>query len=67
TRAPQRNIDGWVARKRPGTVSAAAAERARQAAEDASGGAATAREGEPLHGDAETVGERSGAGDTASE
>jgi bifunctional UDP-N-acetylglucosamine pyrophosphorylase / glucosamine-1-phosphate N-acetyltransferase len=27
TRAPQRNIEGWVARKRPGTKSAAAAER----------------------------------------
>ena len=67
TRAPQRNIDGWVARKRPGTVSAAAAERARQAAEGASGGAAAAREGEPIHGGAETVGEPSGAGDTATE
>ncbi len=29
TRAQQRNIEGWVAMKRPGTVSAAAAERAR--------------------------------------
>jgi bifunctional UDP-N-acetylglucosamine pyrophosphorylase/glucosamine-1-phosphate N-acetyltransferase len=28
TRAPQRNIDGWVARARPGTVSAEAAEKA---------------------------------------
>src|SRR4029453_11309166 len=28
TRAPQRNIEGWVARKRPGTVSAEAAARA---------------------------------------
>ncbi|MEV6345724.1 bifunctional UDP-N-acetylglucosamine diphosphorylase/glucosamine-1-phosphate N-acetyltransferase GlmU [Actinoplanes sp. NPDC051851] len=28
TRAQQRNIEGWVARKRPGTVSAEAAERA---------------------------------------
>ncbi|MBG0561571.1 bifunctional UDP-N-acetylglucosamine diphosphorylase/glucosamine-1-phosphate N-acetyltransferase GlmU [Actinoplanes aureus] len=28
TRAQQRNIEGWVARKRPGTVSAAAAEAA---------------------------------------
>jgi bifunctional UDP-N-acetylglucosamine pyrophosphorylase/glucosamine-1-phosphate N-acetyltransferase len=32
TRAPQRNIEGWVERKRPGTVSA---EAARQAEEDA--------------------------------
>ncbi|MCA2213850.1 bifunctional UDP-N-acetylglucosamine diphosphorylase/glucosamine-1-phosphate N-acetyltransferase GlmU [Jidongwangia harbinensis] len=28
TRAPQRNIEGWTARKRPGTVSAEAAEQA---------------------------------------
>jgi bifunctional UDP-N-acetylglucosamine pyrophosphorylase/glucosamine-1-phosphate N-acetyltransferase len=28
TRAPQRNVEGWTARKRPGTVSAEAAERA---------------------------------------
>jgi bifunctional UDP-N-acetylglucosamine pyrophosphorylase/glucosamine-1-phosphate N-acetyltransferase len=29
-RARQRNVEGWVERKRPGTASAAAAERARQ-------------------------------------
>ncbi|SCL44897.1 bifunctional UDP-N-acetylglucosamine pyrophosphorylase / Glucosamine-1-phosphate N-acetyltransferase [Micromonospora eburnea] len=46
TRASQRNIDGWVARKRPGTVSAEAAERAQRAAEDASGGAWAASEGD---------------------
>ncbi|PRY28403.1 bifunctional UDP-N-acetylglucosamine diphosphorylase/glucosamine-1-phosphate N-acetyltransferase GlmU [Pseudosporangium ferrugineum] len=28
TRAPQRNVEGWTARKRPGTVSADAAEKA---------------------------------------
>ena len=28
TRAPQRNVEGWTARRRPGTVSADAAERA---------------------------------------
>jgi bifunctional UDP-N-acetylglucosamine pyrophosphorylase/glucosamine-1-phosphate N-acetyltransferase len=32
TRAPQRNIEGWVARRRPGTKSAEAAERAADAA-----------------------------------
>ena len=32
TRAPQRNIEGWVARKRPGTKSAAAADRAAETA-----------------------------------
>jgi bifunctional UDP-N-acetylglucosamine pyrophosphorylase/glucosamine-1-phosphate N-acetyltransferase len=31
TRAPQRNVEGWTARRRPGTVSAAAAERAEAA------------------------------------
>ncbi|MEU3453795.1 bifunctional UDP-N-acetylglucosamine diphosphorylase/glucosamine-1-phosphate N-acetyltransferase GlmU [Micromonospora sp. NPDC006766] len=46
TRAPQRSIDGWVARKRPGTVSAEASERAQRAGEDASGGAGAAREGD---------------------
>lgn len=46
TRAPQRNIDGWVARKRPGTVSAAAAERARLAVEGASDQSAAASEGD---------------------
>lgn len=30
TRAPQRNVEGWTARRRPGTVSAEAAERAQQ-------------------------------------
>ena len=43
TRAPQRNIDGWVARKRAGTASAAAAERAHAAGQGASGGAVAAR------------------------
>jgi bifunctional UDP-N-acetylglucosamine pyrophosphorylase/glucosamine-1-phosphate N-acetyltransferase len=28
TRAPQRNVEGWTARRRAGTVSAAAAEKA---------------------------------------
>ncbi len=38
TRAPQRSIEGWVARRRAGTASAEAAERAlRAAAEDAPG------------------------------
>jgi bifunctional UDP-N-acetylglucosamine pyrophosphorylase/glucosamine-1-phosphate N-acetyltransferase len=30
TRAPQRNVDGWTVRRRPGTVSAEAAERAQK-------------------------------------
>ena len=55
TRAPQRNIEGWVLRNRPGTVSARAAEQARGVAEDASGGSTAASEGEAIHGGAETV------------
>nr|WP_091673467.1 bifunctional UDP-N-acetylglucosamine diphosphorylase/glucosamine-1-phosphate N-acetyltransferase GlmU [Micromonospora auratinigra] len=43
TRAPQRSIDGWVARKRAGTASA---EAARRAAEGASDGAGAASEGD---------------------
>jgi len=35
TRAAQRNVEGWTQRRRPGTVSAAAAERAAAAAERA--------------------------------
>ncbi|BCJ58676.1 bifunctional UDP-N-acetylglucosamine diphosphorylase/glucosamine-1-phosphate N-acetyltransferase GlmU [Micromonospora endophytica] len=64
TRAPQRNIDGWVARKRPGTVSAQAAERAVQSA---SSEGSAAREGEAIHGTAESVGTAAEAGDTATE
>ncbi|SCG41182.1 bifunctional UDP-N-acetylglucosamine diphosphorylase/glucosamine-1-phosphate N-acetyltransferase GlmU [Micromonospora halophytica] len=63
TRAPQRSIEGWVARKRPGTASAAAAQRAQSAPGDAS----AAREGEAIHEGAETVGGPSSAGDTATE
>jgi len=37
TRAPQRNVAGWTARKRPGTVSDEAAKRALAAAEDDGG------------------------------
>ncbi|WP_250003244.1 bifunctional UDP-N-acetylglucosamine diphosphorylase/glucosamine-1-phosphate N-acetyltransferase GlmU [Actinoplanes sp. M2I2] len=41
TRAPQRNVEGWVARRRAGTASAAAAERA-LAEKDADGEVSTA-------------------------
>jgi bifunctional UDP-N-acetylglucosamine pyrophosphorylase/glucosamine-1-phosphate N-acetyltransferase len=67
TRAPQRNIDGWVARKRAGTASAGAAERARKGDEGASAPVVGASEGEAIHGDAEAVSQASGAGDTATE
>ncbi|MEU8296576.1 bifunctional UDP-N-acetylglucosamine diphosphorylase/glucosamine-1-phosphate N-acetyltransferase GlmU [Micromonospora sp. NPDC048909] len=67
TRAPQRNVEGWVARKRPGTVSAAAAERALRAAEGAPDEARLASDSEAIHGDAETVGGASATGDTATE
>ncbi|MEU6076998.1 bifunctional UDP-N-acetylglucosamine diphosphorylase/glucosamine-1-phosphate N-acetyltransferase GlmU [Micromonospora sp. NPDC047074] len=67
TRAPQRNIDGWVARKRAGTVSAEAATRAGTAGQGASAPASGASEGEAIHGDAEAVRSASGPGDTATE
>ncbi|GGO03582.1 bifunctional UDP-N-acetylglucosamine diphosphorylase/glucosamine-1-phosphate N-acetyltransferase GlmU [Micromonospora parathelypteridis] len=67
TRAPQRNIEGWVARKRPGTVSAAAAERALRGAEGASEVTGAASDSEAMHGVAETVGGASGTGDTATD
>jgi bifunctional UDP-N-acetylglucosamine pyrophosphorylase/glucosamine-1-phosphate N-acetyltransferase len=35
TRAPQRNVEGWTARRRPGTVSAEAAQKAAAAAQKA--------------------------------
>ncbi|MEU1888669.1 bifunctional UDP-N-acetylglucosamine diphosphorylase/glucosamine-1-phosphate N-acetyltransferase GlmU [Micromonospora sp. WMMD987] len=55
TRAPQRNIEGWVLRNRAGTVSARAAEQARAAAEGASDGSPSTSEGEAIHGGAEAV------------
>ncbi|MDW5326442.1 bifunctional UDP-N-acetylglucosamine diphosphorylase/glucosamine-1-phosphate N-acetyltransferase GlmU [Plantactinospora sp. KLBMP9567] len=60
TRAQQRNIDGWVLRRRAGTKSAAAAERAGQ-------GAPGASEGEPLHGGSVAGEGRPASGDTATE
>ncbi|MFG1914288.1 bifunctional UDP-N-acetylglucosamine diphosphorylase/glucosamine-1-phosphate N-acetyltransferase GlmU [Micromonospora sp. NPDC048898] len=67
TRSPQRNIEGWVARKRAGTISAAAAERAVRGAEGASEVARPASDSEAIHGVTETVGGASGTGDTATE
>ncbi|MEU7750995.1 bifunctional UDP-N-acetylglucosamine diphosphorylase/glucosamine-1-phosphate N-acetyltransferase GlmU [Micromonospora sp. NPDC049101] len=67
TRSPQRNIEGWVARKRAGTISAAAAERAVRGAEGASEVARAASDSEAIHGVTETVGGASGTGDTATE
>jgi bifunctional UDP-N-acetylglucosamine pyrophosphorylase/glucosamine-1-phosphate N-acetyltransferase len=63
-RGQQRNVEGWVLRKRPGTAAAEAAGRAR---EGAPGGAAAAREGERIHGGQDAVGGPVNAGDTATE
>ncbi|MEO3742567.1 bifunctional UDP-N-acetylglucosamine diphosphorylase/glucosamine-1-phosphate N-acetyltransferase GlmU [Plantactinospora sp. B5E13] len=60
TRAPQRNVEGWVLRRRAGTRSAEAAERAVRQAGDAS-------EGEALHGPSVAGGIDPAAGDTATE
>ncbi|ROT32061.1 bifunctional UDP-N-acetylglucosamine diphosphorylase/glucosamine-1-phosphate N-acetyltransferase GlmU [Micromonospora sp. HM5-17] len=60
TRAPQRNVEGWVLRRRAGTRSAAAAERAAQEA-------ASASEGEGIHEASDAGGTDRPAGDTATE
>jgi bifunctional UDP-N-acetylglucosamine pyrophosphorylase/glucosamine-1-phosphate N-acetyltransferase len=49
-RARQRNIEGWVARKRPGTTSAQAAERAVAGATDHTADASTEDDGEVAGG-----------------
>jgi bifunctional UDP-N-acetylglucosamine pyrophosphorylase / glucosamine-1-phosphate N-acetyltransferase len=59
-RGRQRNIDGWVARRRAGTRSAEAAERAQAAAGDAS-------QGEAIHAEADAGGGGPAKGDTAAE
>jgi bifunctional UDP-N-acetylglucosamine pyrophosphorylase/glucosamine-1-phosphate N-acetyltransferase len=63
SRARQRNIDGWVARKRPGTAAAAAAE-ASQAATAATSleQPVTTGEREESHGGLGTVGDASPTG-----
>ncbi|MFI7575079.1 bifunctional UDP-N-acetylglucosamine diphosphorylase/glucosamine-1-phosphate N-acetyltransferase GlmU [Micromonospora sp. NPDC049497] len=66
-RARQRNIEGWVVKRRAGTAAAEAAERARRGGEGASNPGLTASEGEAIHGDTEAVGPASGAGDTATD
>lgn len=60
TRAQQRNVEGWVQRRRSGTASAEAAERAHAAAVGAS-------RGEAPHEEAEAAGIGPGARDTATE
>ncbi|MDG4793407.1 bifunctional UDP-N-acetylglucosamine diphosphorylase/glucosamine-1-phosphate N-acetyltransferase GlmU [Micromonospora sp. WMMD1082] len=66
-RARQRNIEGWVLKRRAGTAAAEAAERAGRTAEGASNSRPTASEGEAIHGTAESVGGAPGAGDTATD
>jgi bifunctional UDP-N-acetylglucosamine pyrophosphorylase / glucosamine-1-phosphate N-acetyltransferase len=60
TRAPQRNVEGWVLRKRSGTRSAEAAGRALEAAADPA-------EGERVHEVGDTVKAVPTSGDTATE
>ncbi|MEV4713667.1 bifunctional UDP-N-acetylglucosamine diphosphorylase/glucosamine-1-phosphate N-acetyltransferase GlmU [Micromonospora sp. NPDC049374] len=67
TRAPQRSVEGWVARKRAGTASAEAAERALRGTQGAPAATSSASEGEAIHGTAESVGGTPGPGDTATE
>ncbi|MEH1016713.1 bifunctional UDP-N-acetylglucosamine diphosphorylase/glucosamine-1-phosphate N-acetyltransferase GlmU [Micromonospora sp. CPCC 206060] len=75
-RARQRNIEGWVRKRRAGTAAAEAAQRAEaaghgaepagavQSASDRAGGA---REGEAIHGDGEAVSPAPTTGDTATD
>ncbi|WP_373293098.1 bifunctional UDP-N-acetylglucosamine diphosphorylase/glucosamine-1-phosphate N-acetyltransferase GlmU [Micromonospora sonchi] len=63
-RARQRNIEGWVLKRRAGTASAEAAERASQSA---SPKGSAASEGEAIHGVGEPMGPAAEAGDTATE
>lgn len=65
-RARQRNIEGWVRKRRAGTAAAEAAQRAERV-QTASGTAGGASEGEPMHGDADTVRPAPATGDTATE
>ncbi|GAB2925797.1 bifunctional UDP-N-acetylglucosamine diphosphorylase/glucosamine-1-phosphate N-acetyltransferase GlmU [Micromonospora polyrhachis] len=69
TRASQRNVEGWVARRRAGTKSAEAAEAAltRQEAELARQRAVDASQGEAFHGLGDTAGYDADPGDTATE
>ncbi|WP_232534236.1 bifunctional UDP-N-acetylglucosamine diphosphorylase/glucosamine-1-phosphate N-acetyltransferase GlmU [Plantactinospora sp. KBS50] len=78
TRAPQRNIEGWVTRRRAGTRSAAAAERAlaesagrRPGADGAPAGRGPGAEdgssGEQAHEDAQAGGRQADARDTPTE
>jgi bifunctional UDP-N-acetylglucosamine pyrophosphorylase/glucosamine-1-phosphate N-acetyltransferase len=52
TRSPQRNVEGWTARRRPGTVSAAAAEKAAAEAAPEKPGADEAAAAKPEAGTA---------------
>ncbi|HEX2772099.1 MAG TPA: bifunctional UDP-N-acetylglucosamine diphosphorylase/glucosamine-1-phosphate N-acetyltransferase GlmU [Micromonosporaceae bacterium] len=61
TRAPQREVLGWVAKRRAGTVSAEAAERALQASDGPAQGAPA--QGEPAHERGGPVGAEPPAGD----
>ncbi|MDM4722409.1 bifunctional UDP-N-acetylglucosamine diphosphorylase/glucosamine-1-phosphate N-acetyltransferase GlmU [Micromonospora sp. WMMA1363] len=66
-RARQRNIEGWVVKRRSGTAAAEAAERARRAAEGVAASGSVESEGDALHGDAKPVSHAVGTGDTATE
>ncbi|WP_332317131.1 bifunctional UDP-N-acetylglucosamine diphosphorylase/glucosamine-1-phosphate N-acetyltransferase GlmU [Verrucosispora sp. WMMA2121] len=66
-RARQRNIEGWVLKRRAGTAAAEAAERALGGTQGPPAGPSSASEGEPIHGGAESVGGTPEPGDTATE
>lgn len=63
-RGQQRNVEGWVLRRRPGTAAAEAAERA-LGADGAARGAADTHEGEATHDRGDARGDGATTGDTA--
>lgn len=66
-RARQRNIEGWVLKRRAGTAAADAAERAGRGGAREVSPRPTASEGEATHAGTEPVGGAFGSGDTATD
>ncbi|WP_025617069.1 bifunctional UDP-N-acetylglucosamine diphosphorylase/glucosamine-1-phosphate N-acetyltransferase GlmU [Salinispora cortesiana] len=66
-RSRQRNIEGWVLKRRAGTAAAAAAERAGRAGGPGVSSGATASEGEAMHAGAKPAAGAHGTGNTATD
>lgn len=66
-RSRQRNIEGWVLKRRAGTAAAEAAERAGRAGSPGVSAGVTASEGEAMHVGTEPAGGACSTGDTATD